>query len=629
MTRHDLLHNWINIDDNVSLSIFAGLCVATVLIIIFRKPLNNIHDRILKIFLPKSIKWNGENFVRFKTMLYFTILYAFFMFVVFSLSVKFAIKHGDTVKVPKLEGEHIESACVKLAAAHADLSYTIQTAISKDTRKGVVVSQKPKGGVEIKRGRNVQLMVSKGYYISTMPNYIGLNAADVLEEVSNRITSRYNRITIKDVKKAFNPKMPTNSIIAHIPALGEQILDNTGLTFVINSPEAKDYTIMPAVIGSSADEASNKLQSYSLKPKLEYQETGNENMVNAVIYQSKQRGELLKKGSEVTIAVGKMSAPELIGEEYVKMPNLKGRHLFEAASILSSERNGMKVQSKYVINKNFDRGVVIKQDPPAKRRVRKGAVVKLVLSAGQELTNMPAYTGMDLSNAVSNVYNELFSNFIGIRKLSLIETYIPEYSNEIIIAQSPCEGDKLMKGSEIKLLVNMKRQSSNSNNYLGASNFYKMNFKDVYEQLSEAGVEVELKTEIVKYKKNIGKIMSSSITNNTSRPLNKLTDSIAFSVGTTNINSTLRRRKFFFRTESRISEHEYTITLYDDFGKQILFDGRLQAGEALNFSYLVYGAGEIQIFKGEEQIKSIIIKDVFNELESEESSLENPEKEEE
>ena len=90
----------------------------------------------------------------------------------FTLSL--VIKSEDTVVVPELVGKDVVSVLETLT--ELGLNTKVRgSEYSADTPKHHVIYQQPEPGAEIKKGRDVRILISKGTETIPMPNLIGLS----------------------------------------------------------------------------------------------------------------------------------------------------------------------------------------------------------------------------------------------------------------------------------------------------------------------------------------------------------------------------------------------------------------------------------------------------------------------
>jgi len=129
----------------------------------------------------------------------------------------------------------------------------------------------------------------------------------------------------------------------------------------------------------------------------------------------------------------------------VVVPNVEQETLSEARKILREKGLKLKVvEEKF--SDLYPKDTVISQDPEPGRIVKKGTVVKVVVSLGIELVEVPDVVGMEAIEAAS---------LLGEKGLvaESEEGYSDKVAEGLVISQDPAAGEKVPRGSKITLLV--------------------------------------------------------------------------------------------------------------------------------------------------------------------------------
>ena len=110
---------------------------------------------------------------------------------------------------------------------------TITTANSDAVPAGDVISQNPAAGVEATEGSAVDLVVSLGPVLVSVPDVVGLARADAEAAIVGA------NLTVGNVTTANSATVPTGDVISQSPAAGTQILlvTNFRLYDVVTMPE--------------------------------------------------------------------------------------------------------------------------------------------------------------------------------------------------------------------------------------------------------------------------------------------------------------------------------------------------------------------------------------------------------
>ncbi|MBD3413724.1 MAG: PASTA domain-containing protein [Candidatus Aminicenantes bacterium] len=128
------------------------------------------------------------------------------------------------------------------------------------------------------------------------------------------------------------------------------------------------------------------------------------------------------------------------------VPDLTGLTLEEGKEILEHKKLTI-VKSGVELNKNYERGKIISQDPPPKSRVKLNKMVQVTLSAGLEKVVVPDLTGKDLL-----ALDEIFQEF-GLVKGNISHVHTPAFPAGRVISQYPPEQTEVPVNSRVNLLV--------------------------------------------------------------------------------------------------------------------------------------------------------------------------------
>jgi len=165
------------------------------------------------------------------------------------LTLTFIIKSEDTVVVPELLGKDVVYALELLT----DLGLNTKIGGSEyndSYPKNHVILQDPGAGAEIKKGRDIRILLSKGPNVITMPNVIGLplrQARLVVEESGLCLGSE----TFVFADERFNQDI----VLAQSPNYGNLVARDSCANLLVNrGPRARAYQMLD-LKGLSLDEA--------------------------------------------------------------------------------------------------------------------------------------------------------------------------------------------------------------------------------------------------------------------------------------------------------------------------------------------------------------------------------------
>lgn len=237
----------------------------------------------------------------------------FFLFVLIVgasayLTLTLIIKSEDTVVVPDLKGKNV----VYVLELLTDLGLNTKvkgSEYSAEVPENNVIFQEPEPGAEIKRGRDVRIIISKGAKSILMPKLKGLSlrqARIILEENSLRrgeISSTYSNAIRKD------------DIIAQVPSQGTLITRGQEVDLLVSMGIRPRAYQMPDLTGMSFNTAISMIENIDLvlgEIKTHFYEG---KPLHTVVAQESPSGYCVTQGSTVNIIINRKSVQK--GYDYL------------------------------------------------------------------------------------------------------------------------------------------------------------------------------------------------------------------------------------------------------------------------------------------------------------------------
>jgi len=167
------------------------------------------------------------------------------------------IKSEDTVVVPDLNRKEI----VYVLEILTDLGLNTKvkgSEYSPGIPKNHVIFQEPEPGTEIKKGRDVRIILSKGTRNFFMPNLKGLSVQQA------RILIEENGLCQGKVSGTFSTEVEKDVIMAQVPSPGVMITRGRCINLLVSIGIRPQAYMMPDLIGLSLDEAILLIESRNL-----------------------------------------------------------------------------------------------------------------------------------------------------------------------------------------------------------------------------------------------------------------------------------------------------------------------------------------------------------------------------
>lgn len=137
--------------------------------------------------------------------------------------------------------------------------------------------------------------------------------------------------------------------------------------------------------------------------------------------------------------------------EIVTVPNLRGKTLDEGRTLLG--RNLLSLNfAGTKFDSEIEKGLIISQDPPAGSKIKANRMVKVIVSAGSEIVEIPDLLGKSLETAVQTLAS------VGLSRGTISQVHSRQYPAGRIIAQVPKPGGKVKRSTAINLLISQGEQ---------------------------------------------------------------------------------------------------------------------------------------------------------------------------
>ena len=171
----------------------------------------------------------------------------------------------------------------------------------------------------------------------------------------------------------------------------------------------------------------------------------------------------------------------------IVIPNLQGKSIYEALTVLSSQGLGMRKDAEE-FDKTLPAGLVIRQNPLAGMRVKEGKTVRITISQGGESSFVPDLVGQKIRSAA-----------LAIRSYGLVlgeqsSRYSAVYDKDTIVEQDPQKGTSVSKDTMINIVVSLGPPPANVKLM---PKFIGKNINDVNTWAENNGVQVTVSKENV------------------------------------------------------------------------------------------------------------------------------------
>ena len=241
----------------------------------------------------------------------FLKLFRFFLFLLLvvaasGVSAYLAMKvvlGGGEVPVPSVTGKHIVEALEVMG--QSDLSLEIKSQeYDRVLRKHHVVRQDPPAGRQVKRGRRVAIILSKGPRDERVPELRGESwsrAVNILKTMGFQVGR------VSWVESEFHRE---NAIIAQVPSPGEVVERGKGVALLVSKGASEASFLMPDFVGEDVRSAMQSIRSAALRVGSLIREEYPGVKVGVVLRHEPRAGYRVRKGDSVRLVVARDSSSD-------------------------------------------------------------------------------------------------------------------------------------------------------------------------------------------------------------------------------------------------------------------------------------------------------------------------------
>ena len=205
--------------------------------------------------------------------------------------------------------------------------------------------------------------------------------------------------------------------------------------------DKKDVVEVPSLVGMEVSRAREILEEKGLGFGVLGENFSEEMPAGFILSQSPEAGSTVMRGRRVEVLVS-------LGQETVVVPDVVGFKVPQAKILL--ERSGLEpLDEREEISETVKKGCVIRTDPPAKERVKRGTEVRLFVSLGRATMDMPLLEGRNMTETRRIV------EAMGLEIVRIDSIYSPDVREGIVLGQKPPPGSRVVRGQEVELTVSM------------------------------------------------------------------------------------------------------------------------------------------------------------------------------
>ncbi|MFI9649577.1 Stk1 family PASTA domain-containing Ser/Thr kinase [Streptomyces sp. NPDC052040] len=263
---------------------------------------------------------------------------------------------NGSVDVPNFVGQ--SRVASRQLAENTDLKLSFTGKTCDDQAKGNVCSQDPAPKSQVKKGTTINLVVSTGAPKVTVPDVRGVQ----FDKAKSQLEDKGFKVEQKTEESDQTPGVVT----AQNPDGG--VDKEKGSTITLTVATAPATTTVPDVTNQSCDAAKQQMQANNLNANCVEVDVSDPNQAGKVVQTSPAANSTVKKGSTVTLQVGKAQPQQ------VPVPNIQGQKLGNVKQAL--QQAGLQVGN--IVGAQDDNATVVGSNPPQGTQVQRGSSVDLI-----------------------------------------------------------------------------------------------------------------------------------------------------------------------------------------------------------------------------------------------------------
>ena len=224
------------------------------------------------------------------------------------LTLTYIIKSEDTVIVPDLVGKNVVTALELLTDLQLNTKVN-GSEYNQQFPKSHVIYQEPEPGSEIKKDRDIRIIISKGPKEILMPNLIALSQRQA------RMIMEENDISLEHLTHTYSNTVEKDHTIVQVPPAGTMILRRSPADLLVSLGPRPVAYMMPEIAGLSLDKSLLMIERTKLTIGEIRSRFDKHKPRNIVLRQEPPAGYPVRESSPVNLVVnrhpGKTEGPHL------------------------------------------------------------------------------------------------------------------------------------------------------------------------------------------------------------------------------------------------------------------------------------------------------------------------------
>ncbi len=239
---------------------------------------------------------------------------------------------GKEVAVPNIVGMDYKQADEELDKIGLELGVAFE--YNDEFDKDQIISQDPLKGRKVKEGRTIEVSVSKGSKLITVPNVTGIDIEDAIKRLGAE------DLNMGDREGRYDDEKPEGLVIDQSPSKGSSVRSGTSVNLVVSKGKQPAQISMPTLTGLTVEKARQLLEDKKLVLGEQKRQDSTEFFKDQIAAQDKATGEMVDEGTVINVVVSNGPGPETKTQELqFRLPNDPP---FPRVVIKVSDANGVR-----------------------------------------------------------------------------------------------------------------------------------------------------------------------------------------------------------------------------------------------------------------------------------------------
>ena len=363
---------------------------------------------------------------------------------------------SNQLAVPNVVGQpqqtatlNITNTCVPGSATLCLKVGTVTQSASSSVPKGNVISQDPVAGFLTPAGSAVNLVVSSGPALLTVPNVVGKTQLDAEVQIKNTcVTGTTQCLTVGNITFQTSETVDAGNVISQDPPAGFEAAIGAAVSLVVSSGKAP--VAVPNVVGQALASAKTTIEGAGFKVGTISLVASDTIAAGIVTSQNPAGGALVAPGTTVNLTISSgPKAPEIppVTPGDIEVPNVVGLTKTGASTVIHDA--GLSVGATIPkFDDTVPAGTVIDQSPAAGAKVAVGTAVNLTVSKGPAgVVTVPDVTGQSETVAQSILQSA------GLTIGTTSKQPDPSMQAGNVIQTTPAAGEQVEVGTAVDLVI--------------------------------------------------------------------------------------------------------------------------------------------------------------------------------